>query len=180
MTAGGCNTGILNSWGDTVRLDSVDVAGRAPAPVPPPPPTPCKWRHNGAVVIEQDNGIRVDLDQWHNLTAIGPARLYAPGATVQSNLWRCHRCRRQWERSQFLDCVVRQEQQVCDHERLHGTIDPEWGTLARHHHQQRGCHQRMVGTRTLHLHLTVAATKKALRTNWHPSSSRRYSRTCGR
>jgi hypothetical protein len=86
MTAGGCNTGILNSWGDTVRLDSVDVVGRAPAPVPPPPPTPCKWGHNGAVVIEQDNGIRVDLDQWHNLAAIGPARLYAPGATVQSNL----------------------------------------------------------------------------------------------
>ncbi len=82
---GGCNTGVLNSWGGTVRLDSVDVVGPAPQPVPAPPPAPCKWTFSGAVVIEQDNGIRVDLDQWHDLTAIGPAHLYAPGATVESN-----------------------------------------------------------------------------------------------
>lgn len=27
----------------------------------------------------------MDLDQWNGLTAIGPAHMYAPGATVQSN-----------------------------------------------------------------------------------------------
>jgi hypothetical protein len=76
---GGCNTGVLNSWGGTVRIDSEDVVGPAPTPVP------CKWTYWGAVVIEQDNGIRVDLDQWHDLTAMGPVHLYAPGATVESN-----------------------------------------------------------------------------------------------
>jgi hypothetical protein len=75
----GCNTGVLNSWGGTVRVDSIDVVGPAPTPIP------CKWTYSGAVVIEQDNGIRVHLDQWHDLTAIGPAHLYAAGATVQSN-----------------------------------------------------------------------------------------------
>ena len=83
---GGCNTGVLNSWGGTVRIDSVDVVGPAPHPVPPPPPPPpCKWVHSGAPVIEQDNGIRVHLDQWNDLTAIAPAHLYTPGATIQSN-----------------------------------------------------------------------------------------------
>jgi hypothetical protein len=82
---GGCNTGVLNSWGGTVRIDSVDVVGPAPTPVSSPPPPPCKWGHSGAVVIEQDNGIRVHLDQWNGLTAIGPAHLYAQGATIQSN-----------------------------------------------------------------------------------------------
>jgi hypothetical protein len=82
---GGCNTGVLNSWGGTVRIDSEDVVGPAPTPIPPPPAPPCKWTYSGAVVIEQDNGIRVDLDQWHDLTAMGPVHLYAPGATVESN-----------------------------------------------------------------------------------------------
>lgn len=82
---GGCNTDILYSWGGTVRIDSVDVVGPAPQPVPAPTPAPCKWTYSGAVVIEQDNGIRVSLDQWHDLTAMGPAHLYAPGATVESN-----------------------------------------------------------------------------------------------
>lgn len=76
---GGCNTGVLNAWGGTVRLDSTDVVGPAPRPVA------CRWTYYGAVVIEQDNGIRVDLDQWHDLTAIGPAHLYAPGQTVEAN-----------------------------------------------------------------------------------------------
>ena len=82
---GGCNTGVLNSWGGTVRIDSPDVVGPAPHPVAEPAPAPCKWTYSGAVVIEQDNGIRVHLDQWHDLTAMGPAHLYAPGATVESN-----------------------------------------------------------------------------------------------
>jgi hypothetical protein len=82
---GGCNTGVLNSWGGTVRIDSADAVGPAPHPVAAPTPQPCKWAHYGAVVIDQDNGIRVDLDQWEDLTAIGPVHLYAPGATVQSN-----------------------------------------------------------------------------------------------
>lgn len=82
---GGCNTGVLNAWGGTVRIDSLETVGPAPHPVADPTPGPCKWTYSGAVVIDQDNGIRVDLDQWHDLTAIGPAHLYAPGATVASN-----------------------------------------------------------------------------------------------
>ncbi len=82
---GGCNTGVLNSWGGTVRIDSIDTVGPAPHPVAAPPPPPCRWGHSGPVVIDQDNGIRVDLDQWNRLTAIGPAHLYAGGATAQSN-----------------------------------------------------------------------------------------------
>jgi hypothetical protein len=87
---GGCNTGILNAWGGTVNIDSIDTVGpapnRVPDPVGPAPKTvPCKWTYSGAVVIEQDNGIRVSLDQWHDLTAMGPVHLYAKGATVQAN-----------------------------------------------------------------------------------------------
>jgi hypothetical protein len=82
---GGCNTGVLNSWGGTVRIDAPDVVGPAPHSAPVPTPSPCKWTYSGAVVIDQDNGIRVHLDQWHDLTAMGPAHLYASGATVESN-----------------------------------------------------------------------------------------------
>jgi hypothetical protein len=31
---GGCNTGVLNAWGGTVHLDSVDAVGPAPHQVP--------------------------------------------------------------------------------------------------------------------------------------------------
>jgi hypothetical protein len=48
---GGCNTGVLNAWGGTVRIDSVDVVGPAPHPVAEPTPAACKWTYSGAVVI---------------------------------------------------------------------------------------------------------------------------------
>ncbi len=44
---GGCNTGVLNSWGGTVRIDSVDVVGPAPHPVTDPIPAPCEWTYSG-------------------------------------------------------------------------------------------------------------------------------------
>jgi hypothetical protein len=46
---GGCNTGILNSWGGTVRLDSVDIVGPAPQPVPDDVgPAPKPFHHHPA------------------------------------------------------------------------------------------------------------------------------------
>lgn len=126
---GGCNTGVLNAWGGTVRIDSVDVVGPAPHPVSDSTPAPCKWTYSGAVVIEQDNGIRVDLDQWHDLTAIGPARLYAPGATVTSN--RGDVIGAGGEGTSLSFTVVWYDKQGGHAETndYRGSIDPEWGTL---------------------------------------------------
>lgn len=76
---GGCNTGVLNAWGGTVHLDSVGAVGPAPQQVP------CKWTNSGAVVLEQDNGTWVHLDQRNDVTTMGPAHLFAPGASVQSD-----------------------------------------------------------------------------------------------
>jgi hypothetical protein len=83
---GGCNTGILNSWGGTVRIDSILEVGPAPRPVidevgpaPRHVPPPCKWGYTGPVVLRLDNGQRVELDQWNGLNALGPARYYTQG-----------------------------------------------------------------------------------------------------
>jgi hypothetical protein len=83
---GGCNTGILNSWGGTVRIDSIVEVGPAPShvidevgPAPRHAPPPCKWGYTGPVVLRLDNGQRVELDQWSGLNALGPARFYMQG-----------------------------------------------------------------------------------------------------
>lgn len=83
---GGCNTGILNSWGGTVRIDSIEEVGPAPTrvldevgPAPRHVPQPCKWGYTGPVVLRLDNGQRVELDQWRGLNALGPPRYYIQG-----------------------------------------------------------------------------------------------------
>jgi hypothetical protein len=134
---GGCNTGVLNSWGGTVRLDSVDLVGPAPQPVPdnvgpapkPVPPPPCKWGRNGAVVIEQDNGTRVNLDQWHNLNAIGPAYMYAPGATVESHRGEVIGAGGEGTNVSFTIVWFAKNGRHADTYDYEGSIDPEWGTL---------------------------------------------------
>jgi hypothetical protein len=78
---GGCNTGSLSAWGGVVHVDSADSADSVG---PSPNHVPCKWRYNDALVFDQDNGYRVHLDQWHDLTAMGPAQLYPAGATAPS------------------------------------------------------------------------------------------------
>jgi len=120
---GGCNTGVLNSWGGTVRIDSVDAVGPAPTSVP------CKWTYSGAVVIEQDNGIRVDLDQWHNLTAMGPAHLYAPGATVESNRGDVIGAGGEGTNLSFTIVWKDKQGRHTETNDYTGSIDPEWGTL---------------------------------------------------
>jgi hypothetical protein len=126
---GGCNTGVLNSWGGTVHLDSIDTVGPAPHPVAAPPPAPCKWGHSGAVVIEQDNGIRVDLDQWNDLTAMGPAHLYAPGATVESNRGDIIGAGGDGTKVGFTIAWFDKNNRYANTNDYTGNIDPEWGTL---------------------------------------------------
>lgn len=134
---GGCNTGVLNAWGGTVRLDSVDAVGPAPqsgpdsvgpAPKQVPPP-PCTWKYSGAVVIEQDNGIRVDLDQWDDLTAMGPAHLYAPGATVESNRGDVLGAGGKGTDLGFTIVWYDKQGRHAETNDYTGTIDPESGTL---------------------------------------------------
>lgn len=75
---GGCNAGILNSWGGVVRISSTGEAGSGSQPdvVGPAPktvPTPCSWGYAGPVVLRLDGDKRVELDQWSRLNALGPA-----------------------------------------------------------------------------------------------------------
>jgi len=120
---------VLNAWGGTVHLDSIDDVGPAPHPVPAPAPTPCKWTYSGAVVIEQDNGIRVDLDQWHDLTAMGPAHLYAPGATVESDRGTILGAGGEGTNLSFTIAWFDKKGQHVETNDYNGTIDPEFGSL---------------------------------------------------
>ncbi|AFM16462.1 hypothetical protein Mycch_1670 [Mycolicibacterium chubuense NBB4] len=126
---GGCNTGVLNAWGGTVRIDSVDVVGPAPHPVADSTPAPCSWRYSGGVVIDQDNGIRVDLDQWHDLTAMGPAHLYAPGSTVQSNRGEVIGAGGEGTNLSFTIVWYDKQGGHAETNDYTGSIDPQWGTL---------------------------------------------------
>jgi hypothetical protein len=126
---GGCNTGVLNAWGGTVRIDSVDVVGPAPNAAPAPTPAPCKWTYYGPVVIEQDNGIRIDLDQWHDLTAMGPVHLYAPGATVESNRGTVIGAGGDGTNLSFTIVWYDKQGGHAETNDYKGSIDPEWGTL---------------------------------------------------
>ena len=132
---GGCNTGILNAWGGVVHLDTVDDVGPAPGKVPDdvgpaPVKVPCKWQYSGAVVIDQDNGIRVELDQWHDLTAMGPVHLFAtPGATVQSNRGEVIGAGGDGTEVNFSVVWYDKAGHRAEGNDYTGTIDPEWGTL---------------------------------------------------
>jgi hypothetical protein len=126
---GGCNTGILSSWGGTVRIDSVDEVGPAPHTVAAPTPAPCTWTHSGGVVIQQDNGIRVDLDQWNGLTAMGPAHLYAPGATVESNRGEVIGAGGDGTTVSFTIVWYDKQGRHAETNDYTGSIDPQWGTL---------------------------------------------------
>jgi hypothetical protein len=126
---GGCNTGHLDAWGGTVRMDSIDAVGPAPHPVPAAPPAPCKWKYSGGVVIMQDNGIRVDLDQWNDLTAMGPAHLYPPGSTVQANRGVVIGAGGEGTSLSFSIVWYDKKGGRADGNDYTGTIDPEWGTL---------------------------------------------------
>jgi hypothetical protein len=120
---GGCNTGHLDAWGGTVRLDSPDAVGPAPHPVA------CKWKYSGGVNIMQDNGIRVELDQWHDLTAMGPAHLYPPGSTVQANRGAVIGAGGEGTSLSFTIVWYDKNGGRADGNDYSGTIDPEWGTL---------------------------------------------------
>jgi hypothetical protein len=132
---GGCNTGVLNAWGGVVLLDTIETVGPAPKQIPDPVgpapvKVPCKWRYSGAVVLEQDNGIRVELDQWHDLTAMGPAHLYAtPGATVQSNRGEVIGASGEGTDVGFSIVWYDKSGGRAEGNDYTGTIDPEWGTL---------------------------------------------------
>jgi hypothetical protein len=126
---GGCNTGVLNAWGGTVRIDSPDVVGPAPHPAADPAPPACKWTYSGAVVIMQDNGIRVDLDRWNDLYAGGPAHLYPPGSTVQANRGEIAGAGGEGTSLWFTIIWYGKNGGHADSNDYTGTIDPESGTL---------------------------------------------------
>jgi hypothetical protein len=127
--AGGCNIGVLNSWGGTVHIDSIDVVGPAPHPVPPPGPTPCKWRYSDALVIEQDNGLRVEIDDFEDLTAVGPVHLYARGATVPSDRGELIGASGEGTHVNFTVAWFDKKNNYVTTNDYVGNIDPEWGTL---------------------------------------------------
>lgn len=135
---GGCNTGVLNAWGGTVHVTSVGApppsvgAGQpasGPVPVGPTPNHVCQWKLNDAVVIDLDNGIQVHLDQWHDLTAIGPAHLYAPGATVESDRGDVIGAGGQGNDVNFTIVWFDKKGQHVETNDFTGSIDPEFGAL---------------------------------------------------
>lgn len=124
----GCNTGVSNSWGGTVRIDFAEVAVIPVGPAPKHIPPPCKWTYTGAPVIEQDNGLRVGLDSWDNLTAIGPPRLFKRGATVQSNRGELIGAGGDGTHVSFTIAWFYKNNYVTTND-YRGEIDPQWGSL---------------------------------------------------
>jgi hypothetical protein len=74
---GGCNTGVLNAWGGTVHLDTVDAVG--PAPVK----TPCKWTLNSGGNIMRGRDLRFTFGSWQGHAPAGPFHMYAANGTTQ-------------------------------------------------------------------------------------------------
>lgn len=120
---GGCNTGILNSWGGTVTIDSEEVVGPSPETVE------CEWSHTGSVNIEQGDGNRISLDQWNQLTAIGPAHMYRSGSTVENATGVLLGAHGEGTEANFTIQWKAPIIGVFDTYDYEGTIDPEWGTL---------------------------------------------------
>jgi hypothetical protein len=94
----------------------------------------------------------VNLDQWHNLNAIGPAHLYAPGGTVESNRGDVIGAGGEGTDVSFTIMWFDKNGRHSESNDYTGSIDPEWGTL-------RGTTVNNAGVRnewSAHEHFTCA------------------------